>query len=55
MESLLERAIEANRKRNKYRKVLKALRLKHFEHEDAGKGNKAAKLVRRCERIIKAR
>jgi len=48
----MKQAIQRNRQRHKYRTVLRRLRVRIFEYEDAGKGEKATKLMKRCERII---
>ena len=49
---MLKQAIQRNRQRWKYRAVLRRLRIRIFDYEDAGKGEKAMKLMKRCERII---
>lgn len=57
-QSTLETGIARNRRRvafrNKYRAVLRRLTLKHYDYVDAGKEEKAAKLVARIRKAIKA-
>ena len=48
----MKQAIQRNRQRNKYRGVLRRLRIRIFDYEDAGKGEKVAKLMKRIEKII---
>lgn len=44
----IERAIELNRNRAKYRRIAHKLRLNVFEYEDAGKAEKAARVLAKC-------
>jgi len=48
----MKQAIQRNRQRWKYRAVLRRLRIRIFDYEDAGKGEKVTKLMRRMEKII---
>lgn len=52
----LQAAIEVNRRRQaryqRAEKVLRAVRLRTFEYEDAGKGQKAEKVIATCKRIL---
>lgn len=54
---MMEDAIRRNRVRQhrlkRARKVLRAVRLRIFEYEDAGKLAKARRVIARCERVIK--
>ena len=53
---MLKDAIARNRNRQarfkKYEKVLRRLRQRIFDYEDAGKGNKASRLIERCKCIL---
>ncbi len=48
----LQQAIEANRARNRrrefYRRILRDVRLRIFEYEDAGKLDKAQRVLDQC-------
>lgn len=53
---MLQDAIKRNQKRQarfkKYEQVLRRLRQRVFDYEDAGKGDKAARLIRKCKVIL---
>ncbi len=52
----LQAAIDANRRRQaryqRAERVLRAVRLRVFEYEDAGKADKAARVIATCKRIL---
>jgi len=56
MSEALDQAIARNRlKWERYRKadrILRAVRLKIFDYEDAGKQDKAERLIARCKRLL---
>lgn len=53
---LFEKAVAAKRRRDaRYKRaeqVLRQVRLRVFDYEDAGKQDKAAKVIRTCQRIL---
>lgn len=56
MSTALDEAIARNRLRwARYRKadrILRSVRQRVFDYEDAGKGDKAARLIARCKRLL---
>ena len=56
MLTLLQK-IERNRQRQaqlkKYRAILRRIRLRIFDYQDAGKGEKADRVMRRCMKILR--
>ena len=53
----LQQSVELNRKKwarwNKYERVLRRIRLRTFEYEDAGKLDKAHRVIDKCKAILK--
>ena len=55
----IQERIELNRKKNarwdKYERVLRRVRLKVFDYEDAGKLDKAHRVIAKCKAILMPR
>ena len=49
----LKDAVARNRKFHRARRVLSGVRLRMFDYEDAGKGEKAERIVRRCIEVVR--
>lgn len=45
----LAEKIEVQRRQRKYREIIRRMRLRYFEYEDAGKGDKAAALIEKIK------
>lgn len=56
---MLAAKIEANRRREARRdraeKVLRAVRLRVFDYDDSGQGEKASRVIATCKRILSPR
>ena len=56
---MLTEAIARNRareaRRNRAERVLRAVRARVFDYEDAGKGDKAQRVILTCKRILEPR
>ncbi len=49
----LQKAINRNRQKQKARRLLHDIRLRTFNYEDAGKTEKAQRIINRCLAIIR--
>jgi len=47
----LKQAVRDNRRHFKYERLLRRIRLRIFEYEDAGKLNKAKRIIAKCKSI----
>ena len=49
----LEQTIKQHRRCRRYEKIIRQLRLRIFDYEDAGKGEKADRILRKAKKICK--